>query len=904
MNFPFNLPGARPIHGVLLAALLNALAGCGGGGAAADAVPALPAQVSGRIADGYISGATVFWDCNGNMVLDADEPSTRSSAGGQYTLALAPVPKAPLLACSLRALIPAAAIDEDTGAAVGTAYTLSAVDGHPGFISPLTTLQNLGSYTEAELRAKFPASANLALTDDYIAAGAAGAQLHNAAKFIALTLQSVNGLLSTDDAAVRKAALDRALAYVPAAAFAELNATPAALAQFVAATPKLDLAINPVSASLDKAQFALVEAAFSGASDPRRAYVQLAVDAANRHPEAVVGNTVYWSLIPAAERSSWGPQIVGGVNGFEDSASVAAVRSLLLTAQQTAAAEINAEGQKVVKKMATVLAKNAAEMTLTSIDSAVKLLPTSAALSKGLGVTRLNKLRITRNRVTTTLARIKNFTDFADKCGALAVDLGAVDGLGEFAEVSKLADIALSTAKCVAGLTKSERLGVVFEQLSAGKAFGEGVAEGDLLALVKALSDLTAAMMDSAGMSVGSAIYNETLGMFIASEYALNDLNSTGDKATAVFDAATQRITDNFKNIADAAGSTLMSARLAGYVRPRYLINITLPEVATVGRPVSVLIDQRLAQPVAYTVEWGTYPNGKAVTSEPSRWSSSGGATSLSTSYTMPGSYPIVVQLYDNSLGVALAAFQILGRDILVNCPAGTTVNPEGDCVSLPVLSPSLAVDFSTAAITALNANAVSGTVGFITGKDGHPAAKFSGVGAPGHIRISNRAAIQFTDAATFDLWVRMDSLSGMDGYGSTVSNGAYAMAIMAKSHDRSGVAMMVNSLTQPTSSLWLASFDARFGGSTCLNVPHTVVPLGTWARLTYVLSSTTGVQGYLNGHLAYTCPGARPDFTVMNSNDLYLGKFSDSWYPFNGAMQDLKIYKKALTALEIASLP
>lgn len=269
----------------------------------------------------------------------------------------------------------------------------------------------------------------------------------------------------------------------------------------------------------------------------------------------------------------------------------------------------------------------------------------------------------------------------------------------------------------------------------------------------------------------------------------------------------------------------------------------------------------------------------------------------------MPGSYPIVVQLYDNSLGVPLAAFQILGRDIAVSCPASTIVNPEGDCVSLPALSPSLVVDFSAAAIGTLNANAVSGAVSFITGKGGRPAAKFSGVGAPGHIRISNRAAIQFTDAATFDVWVRMDSLSGMDGYGRTVTDGAYAMAVLAKSHDRSGVAMVANSMTRADSGLWLASYDARFGGSTCTHVPHAVVALGTWARLTYVLSSTTGVHGYLNGQLAYSCPGARPDFTVMNSNDLYIGKYSDSWYPFNGAMQDLKIYKKALTALEVAAL-
>lgn len=223
---------------------------------------------------------------------------------------------------------------------------------------------------------------------------------------------------------------------------------------------------------------------------------------------------------------------------------------------------------------------------------------------------------------------------------------------------------------------------------------------------------------------------------------------------------------------------------------------------------------------------------------------------------------------------------------------------------SPPPPSPALSITFSAAAIGALETNAVSGNVSFVTGKDGRPAAQFGGVAAPGHIRIGNRAVIQFTDEATFDVWVRMDGLTGMDGYGRTVTDGAYAMAVVAKSHDRSGVALMANSLTRPDAGVWLASFDDRFGGNTCVHVPHAAVAVGTWARLTYVLSSSTGVQTYLNGQLSYSCPGARPDFTVMNGNDLYIGKYSDDWYPFNGAMQDLKIYKKALTAQQVAALP
>lgn len=114
--------------------LFGALASCGGGGTA----PASQAQqmISGRVVDGYIRGATVFWDCNGNIQLDSGELSTVTGAQGSYVLAPAPSNN-----CELMALVPANAIDEDSPAGpIGYSYTMSAAPGLPTVISPLTTL--------------------------------------------------------------------------------------------------------------------------------------------------------------------------------------------------------------------------------------------------------------------------------------------------------------------------------------------------------------------------------------------------------------------------------------------------------------------------------------------------------------------------------------------------------------------------------------------------------------------------------------------------------------------------------------------------------------------------------------------------------------------------------------------
>lgn len=110
--------------------------GCGGGGGG-DSV--ISTGISGRVMDGYIRGAIVFWDCNNDMRLNSGEVGTISSEGGKYTISVPPSS-----ACVLRAEIPGSATDSDTGAAIGRSYTMSAINGRPGIISPLTTVVEMG----------------------------------------------------------------------------------------------------------------------------------------------------------------------------------------------------------------------------------------------------------------------------------------------------------------------------------------------------------------------------------------------------------------------------------------------------------------------------------------------------------------------------------------------------------------------------------------------------------------------------------------------------------------------------------------------------------------------------------------------------------------------------------------
>jgi Concanavalin A-like lectin/glucanases superfamily len=230
-----------------------------------------------------------------------------------------------------------------------------------------------------------------------------------------------------------------------------------------------------------------------------------------------------------------------------------------------------------------------------------------------------------------------------------------------------------------------------------------------------------------------------------------------------------------------------------------------------------------------------------------------------------------------------------------------------GSISSVTIPSPSFSLDFTTSAI-----NSVSGTgsgYSLITGTGGRPAVKFSGAGS---IRIPNRAAIQFSTGATFDFWARIDSDTGMNGYGNYATS-AWAMTLIGKSHDTNGV--LFNAYPPDASftgnngyglSLF-STYDTSYTDSSCTTYTkrHPGKTLGQWYRVTGVLSSTAGIRVYADKELVYQCLASRVNFTQANTQDLYVGFGSSGyWYPLNGAIQDLRVYQSALTDAQVQALP
>ena len=183
---------------ILVAGLLaiGIIAGCGSSGTNTPTT-----SISGKVADGYLVGATVFLDKNGNYQLDSGEASATTDLNGGYTLMVDPadVGKYPIVAIAIKGVT----IDKDTGTAVQYSYVLSmpasATSGmvNSNFISPMSSqlreMMETGKYVTmqqamSDLGAKIGMPAGTDMLTDYMAAN--NATMHIAAQNMASLMGS------------------------------------------------------------------------------------------------------------------------------------------------------------------------------------------------------------------------------------------------------------------------------------------------------------------------------------------------------------------------------------------------------------------------------------------------------------------------------------------------------------------------------------------------------------------------------------------------------------------------------------------------------------------------------------------------------------------------------------------
>ena len=175
----------------------------------------------------------------------------------------------------------------------------------------------------------------------------------------------------------------------------------------------------------------------------------------------------------------------------------------------------------------------------------------------------------------------------------------------------------------------------------------------------------------------------------------------------------------------------------------------------------------------------------------------------------------------------------------------------------------------------------------------------FGGYDKPGHIYVKNSESLQFTNGCTFSAYVKPMSWASMDGWGSRIESGG-VQCIMAKEHDRRGVTFEMAGSDEKC-RIWMGSMDEQPWAELSSKDRMQGNYLNKWTHIAFVYGSSFA-QLYIDGTLVDEKESS-PDFTRMNMMNLYIGKFSDSWYPFNGLIDEIRIYNRALTSDEISTL-
>ncbi len=197
------------------------------------------------------------------------------------------------------------------------------------------------------------------------------------------------------------------------------------------------------------------------------------------------------------------------------------------------------------------------------------------------------------------------------------------------------------------------------------------------------------------------------------------------------------------------------------------------------------------------------------------------------------------------------------------------------------------------------------------TDRFGNPNAayQFGGYYSPSWILVNNSTSLQFNKHFSISLWYKQCNPGGMDGWGNYSQYGSNVL--YGKAGDGYAAAPGIYSSTNLNAS---GQVTNHFNNKLCYGSSASCHQFGLsaevpcydsceWIHVVHIVDSNVS-RMYLNGKLADTSVYNAPaNFTVANTQPLYIGKMDGSWYPFGGVIDDIHIFNVALTDNQVKQL-
>jgi len=201
------------------------------------------------------------------------------------------------------------------------------------------------------------------------------------------------------------------------------------------------------------------------------------------------------------------------------------------------------------------------------------------------------------------------------------------------------------------------------------------------------------------------------------------------------------------------------------------------------------------------------------------------------------------------------------------------------------------------------------GVVEYGEGKIGQ-AVQLLGVEDRGFLTIKNAESLQFDEATTIACWFFVNDDAGQTGENRSAATTANAHQVLVAKHgDRTGFSLLTLGEIGDHRLLTLLANNGSPNEVGLVFPPDQ--PVGRWHHV----ATTAGDDGgrlYFNGVLVHSTRTSF-DLRMANECDVFIGINGPAslpsdpdgflWFPLNGAIDELRIYDRALTAREVETL-
>ena len=173
----------------------------------------------------------------------------------------------------------------------------------------------------------------------------------------------------------------------------------------------------------------------------------------------------------------------------------------------------------------------------------------------------------------------------------------------------------------------------------------------------------------------------------------------------------------------------------------------------------------------------------------------------------------------------------------------------------------------------------------------------FGGYNNQGWVYVPNSSSLQLDNAMSMSFWMNLSGYDGMDGWGSYSTNANFA--IICKEGDRNGFSTCVNKHEDGRLNINSWNNNGSYGINT-----YQDYTLGEWMHCVVTIEDNLS-KIYINGVLQQDSIKNQVDFSNANNCNMYIGimRAGNMWYPFNGKIDDIALYNRALTPMEVNQL-